>query len=143
MIAGRATRVLHDGGHWSPIEVGQRLGQALSGGTPPAVGAAFVEGFVAGSGTVLVHDAGLRGIVDAWLASLTPQAFDVTVPLLRRTFGAFEPAERRQLGRLVAGNPVQETAAWGPDVDPERLALVLTTVRHMLGLPTEGRGRGD
>ena len=139
MIAGRATRVLHDGGHWSPIEVGQRLGQALSGGTPPAVGAAFVEGFLAGSGTVLVHDAGLRGIVDAWLASLTPQAFDVTVPLLRRTFGAFEPAERRQLGRLVAGTPVQEPAAWGPGVDPERLALVLTTVRHMLGLPAGER----
>jgi hypothetical protein len=136
MIAGRATRVLHDGGHWSPLDVGQRLGQALSGGTPPAVGAAFVEGFLAGSGTVLVHDAGLRAIVDGWLAALTPQAFDVTVPLLRRTFGGFEPAERRQLGRLVAGTPVHEPAAWGPGVDPDRLALVLTTVRHMLGLPT-------
>ena len=135
MIAGRATRVLHDGGHWSAEQVGQRLGRALSGGTPPAVGAAFVEGFLAGSGTVLVHDAGLRSIVDTWLASLTPQAFEVTVPLLRRTFGSFEPAERRQLGRLVAGAPVDVPAPWGRDVDPDRLAAVLVTVRRMLGLP--------
>ena len=142
MIAGRATRVLHDGGHWPALEVGRRLGRALSGGTPPAVGAAFVEGFLAGSGTVLVHDAGLRGIVDAWLASLTPEAFDVTVPLLRRTFGSFEPAERRQLGRLVAGAPIEAPAAWGRDVDPERLAAVLVSVRHMLGLPVEGAPGG-
>src|SRR5690606_27432613 len=54
-VQGRATRLLHDSGHWTPVEVGQRLGQALSGGTPPAAGAAFVEGFLAGSGTVLVH----------------------------------------------------------------------------------------
>ena len=40
LVAGRATRVLHDGGQWSPIAVGARLGRALSGGTPPAVGAA-------------------------------------------------------------------------------------------------------
>jgi len=134
MIAGRATRVLHDGAHWSAAQVGQRLGQALSGGTPPAVGAAFVEGFVAGSGTVLVHDAGLRGIVDTWLASLAPDAFESTVPLLRRTFGAFEPAERRQLGQLVAGTPVEAQVPWGTDLDPERLTLALTTTRHLLGL---------
>ena len=35
---------------------------ALSGGTPPAAGAAFVEGFLAGSGSVLVHDADLLAV---------------------------------------------------------------------------------
>lgn len=142
MIAGRATRVLHDAGRWGPIEVGRRLGQALSGGTPPSVGAAFVEGFVAGSGTVLVHDADLRSIVDGWMASLTPEAFDATVPLLRRTFGAFEPGERRQLGQLVAGTPVAAPAAWGDDVDPERVLLAVATVRHLLGLPVSGASGG-
>lgn len=137
MLAGRATRVLHDAAAWDAATVGRRLGQALSGGTPPAVGAAFVEGFVAGSGTVLVHDTGLRDIVDAWLAGLAPDAFDATVPLLRRTFGAFEPAERRQLARLVAGAPPESRAAWGPDLDPARLAEVLVTVRAMLGLPQQ------
>ena len=102
-VLGRATRVLHDTGYWPSAQVEARLGRALSPGTPPATGAAFVEGFLAGSGTVLVHDAELLAIVDRWLSSLTPHAFDETVPLLRRTFGAFEAAERRQLGVLVAG----------------------------------------
>ena len=134
-VHGRATRVLHDSGWWTAARVEARLGRALSPGTPPAVGAAFVEGFLAGSGTVLVHDADLRAVVDRWLSSLTPQAFEETVPLLRRTFGAFEAAERRQLGVLVAGGARPTTPVFGADVDPRRLAAAMVTVRHMLGLP--------
>jgi hypothetical protein len=134
-VHGRATRVLHDTGYWSSAQVEARLGRALSPGTPPATGAAFVEGFVAGSGTVLVHDAELLAIVDRWLSSLTPQAFEETVPLLRRTFGAFESAERRQLGVLVAGGGRDVAATVGAGFDAERLAAAMVTVRHMLGLP--------
>jgi hypothetical protein len=134
LVQGRATRLLHDAGAWQAARVERRLGRALSGGTPPAVGAAFVEGFLAGSGTVLVHDADLRGVVDRWLASLTPDAFIETVPLLRRTFGAFEPAERRRLGQLVTGAPAEHVARFGPGVDDERVAAALRTVRHLLGV---------
>ena len=134
-VHGRATRLLHDGGSWTSHRVELRLGRAPSAGTPPAVGAAFVEGFLAGSGTVLVHDADLRSVVDRWLSSLTPQAFDETVPLLRRTFGIFEAAERRQLGLLVAGEERDVAAGFGPGHDPVRAAAALETVRHMLGLP--------
>ena len=136
-VHGRASRILHDIGHWSAHRVEQRLGRALSYGTVPAVGAAFVEGFLAGSGTVLVHDADLRSVVDRWLSSLTPEAFDETVPLLRRTFGAFEAAERRQLGRLVAGEEPEVLVGFGPGHDPARAAAALVTVRHLLGLPVE------
>ncbi len=136
-VHGRATRILHDAGHWSSRQVEQRLGRALSYGTAPAVGAAFVEGFLAGSGTVLVHDAELRSVIDRWLSSLTPEAFDETVPLLRRTFGSFEAAERRQLGRLVAGEEREVLVGFGPGHDPARAAAALVTVRHLLGLPVE------
>ena len=57
------------------------------------------------------------------------------MPLLRRTFGAFEPAERRQLGRLVAGEEREVIAGFGPDLDPARVEAALVTVRHLLGLP--------
>ena len=134
-VLGRATRVLHDTGYWPSARVEARLGRALSPGTPPATGAAFVEGFLAGSGTVLVHDRELLAIVDRWLSSLTPDAFGETVPLLRRTFGAFEAAERRQLGVLVAGGGSTVPATIGTGVDPERLAKAMVTVRHLLGLP--------
>jgi hypothetical protein len=138
-VHGRATRVLHDTGYWTSAQVEARLGRALSAGTPPATGAAFVEGFLAGSGTVLVHDADLLAIVDRWLSSLTPQAFDETVALLRRTFGAFESAQRRQIGVLVAGGGRQASPPYGAGVDPERLLAAMSTVRHMLGLPQQER----
>lgn len=139
LVQGRATRILHDSGAWSGREAELRLGRALSGGTPPVVGAAFVEGFLAGSGAVLVHDAELRAVVDRWLSSLTPQSFDDTVPLLRRTFGSFEAAERRQLGRLVAGEAREFSGGFGPGLDERRVLAALTTTRHMLGLPVDGQ----
>ena len=117
LVQGHATRLLHDAGDWDATRVERRLSRALSSGTPPAVGAAFVEGFVAGSGTVLLHDADLRDIVDRWLSSLPPDAFTDVIPLLRRTFGAFEPAERRQLGRLLAGEYREAPVGFGPGID--------------------------
>jgi hypothetical protein len=135
LVQGRATRLLHDSGNWSVDSVQRRLSQALSGGTPPARGAAFVEGFLAGSGSVLVHDAELLAVLDGWVSSLTGDAFDAVIVLLRRTFGAFEAAERRQLMAVLMGLGVERTIGFGADVDPTRSASALVTVRHMLGLP--------
>jgi hypothetical protein len=135
LVQGRATRLLHDGGTWNRARVGNRLSRALSGGTPPVVGAAFVEGFLAGSGTVLVHDRELLDLIDDWVSALPPDAFIGTAPLLRRTFGAFEPAERRQLGLLLDDQTPVAEAGFGPDVDLARAAAALITVRHLLGVP--------
>lgn len=135
LISGRATRLLHDAGTWDAGHVERRLSQALSAGTPPSVGASFVEGFLAGSGTVLVHDSDLLGVVDRWLSSLPIDSFDAVVALLRRTFGAFEPAERRQIMTLLIGGAIQRASGFGADVDPVRSHDVLITVRHLLGIP--------
>jgi hypothetical protein len=134
LVQGRATRLLHDAGVWSVAAVQRRLSQALSAGTPPVSGAAFVEGFLVGSGSVLLHDADLLAVLDGWVASLRPDAFDAVVALLRRTFGAFEAAERRQLMQLLMGVGVERFDGFGPDVDPARAAAALITVRHLLGL---------
>jgi hypothetical protein len=134
MVQGRATRLLHDGGQWDPPAVEARLGRALTPGTPAASGAAFVEGFLAGSGTVLLHDHQLLTAVDAWIASLNNDAFEAVVALLRRTFGAFEPAERRQLGGLLATGRIERAAPMGDDIDAARAAAGLATVRVLLGL---------
>ncbi len=120
LVQGRATRLLHDAGVWSVDAVQRRLSQALSAGTPPASGAAFVEGFLAGSGSVLIHDADLLAVLDGWVSSLRPESFDAVVALLRRTFGAFEAAERRQLMRLLMGAEVERSDGFGSDVDPAR-----------------------
>ena len=138
LVSGRATRLLHDAGNWDAVVVEHRLSQALSGGTPPNVGAAFVEGFLAGSGTVLVHDAVLLDVVDRWLSSLRHEAFLGVVALLRRTFGSFEPAERRQIMSLLLGGDIARSSGFGADVDEQRAAAVLETVRHLLGVVPAG-----
>ncbi len=137
LVQGRATRLLHDAGVWSVAAVQRRLSQALSPGTPPATGAAFVEGFLAGSGSVLIHDADLLAVLDGWVSSLRSEAFDDVVALLRRTFGSFEAAERRQLMLLLMGSGVERPDGFGTDVDPTRAAAALVTVRRMLGLVGE------
>jgi len=134
LVQGRASRLLHDAGVWPTSAVQRRLARALTPGTPPAAGAAFVEGFLAGSGTVLLHDRQLLAVVDGWLASLTTDAFDGVLALLRRTFGSFEPAERRQLMRVAMGAGAVRTDGFGGDVDARRADAVLATVRAMLGL---------
>jgi Family of unknown function (DUF5682) len=135
LVRGRATRLLHDLDR--DERVGERLGQALTAGTPAATGAAFVEGFLAGSGTILLHDGALRATVDAWICSLRAETFADVAPLLRRTFGAFEPAERRHLGQLISAGQTERPALVGDDLDPDRVAAGLATVRAMLGLPGE------
>ena len=133
LVAGRAARVLHDAGWWSAAQVEKRLSRALSVGTPPECGATFVEGFLAGSGTVLIHDAELLAIIDTWLCGLNGESFEQVVPLLRRTFGGFEPAERRQIGWVLTDRQVDVAAVGG--LDPERLAQAATLVGRLLGLP--------
>jgi hypothetical protein len=140
LVCGRASRLLHDSGHWNADRLGRRLSRALSAGTPATEGAAFVEGFVAGSGTVLVHDTELLSIVDAWLSSLPGDKFDDVVPLLRRTFGGFDPAERRQLGWWLSDPSSSVAIETDDEFDPERLAAAAAVTGLMLGLD---RGAAD
>ncbi|MDQ1424511.1 MAG: hypothetical protein QOD72_2009 [Acidimicrobiaceae bacterium] len=135
LVQGRAARLLHDSGHWGAPETERHFVRVLSIGSPPPHGAAFVEGFLAGTGTVLLHDDGLLALLDGWVASLGAEAFVDVVPLLRRTFGAFEVAERRQIGQLVSGRgDGRPPAPYGDELDPARVGAAFVTVRMLLGV---------
>jgi hypothetical protein len=133
LLAGRLTRLLLDAGRLDAAEVRRRLRLPLTVGTPPAHAAAWVEGFLAGGGLLLVHDDALLELIDGWLADIPAEAFDGVLPLLRRTFGAFEAGERRAIGERVAGD--RKTAGEsGLGFDPARADLVLPTLNALLGL---------
>ncbi len=87
---------------------------------------------------MLLHDTDLLDVVDRWLSSLTPDAFDAVLPLLRRTFGGFEAAERRQMMALLAGGDLRRVTGFGDGVDDVRASAALATVRHLLGLAEVG-----
>lgn len=130
LLAGRITRLLTDAGSLSVHQVADRLARAVSVGSEPAAKAAWVEGFLAGSGLMLIHDATLLGILDRWVRELPLQDFDAVVPLLRRTFGQLAGGERQAIGHRVRGlgRPSSREAAPETTFDVERAAAALATV---------------
>ncbi|MGV9908575.1 DUF5682 family protein [Streptomyces tendae] len=144
-VRGRAVRLLLDDDELAPEEAARLMGLVLSPGTPPADAAAWIEGFVgggSGGGMLLLHDDRLLGLVDAWLTGVPADAFTDVLPLLRRTFSAFEPGVRRSLGELVGRGPEARGSVTGAGsgipgfatgLDTERADAVLPVVRLLLG----------
>ncbi|MEO7688668.1 MAG: DUF5682 family protein [Sphingomonas sp.] len=97
LIAGVAARLLYEADLLAAGEAADLLSRMLSPGTPVAEAAGFFEGFFAGAGQRLIHDAPLRGAVDAWLIALDEESFTASLPLFRRVFGVLDRNERRRL----------------------------------------------
>jgi len=144
LISGRLTRLLLDAGRLAADEASSRMSRELSAGAPAAAAAGWAEGFLAGSGLLLVYDDKLLALADGWLAGLSEDAFAAVLPALRRTFGGFAPPERRAIGekagRLVmgeAGGGRAAAAAGETDDEPDedRAAIAVRAVVAILGLP--------
>ncbi|MGO9195068.1 MAG: DUF5682 family protein [Streptosporangiaceae bacterium] len=139
LISGRLTRLLLDAGRITTDEAGLRMSRALSAAAPATAAAGWAEGFLAGSGLLLVHDDKLIALVDGWLAGLSADAFTAVLPALRRTFGGFAPPERRAIGQQAtrldgSGRQPAVVASATDDLDSERAALAAGAVALILGL---------
>jgi hypothetical protein len=101
LVAGRCARLLLDSGALAEGSAPNRFALGLSG--EPMQAARWLEGFFERSGTVLIHDDRLWGLVLKWVNDLPRDIFDAVLPLVRRTFSTFAPSERRMLGEKVKG----------------------------------------
>jgi hypothetical protein len=134
VLAGRCTRLLLDTGLLTPDEAQQRLARALSAG-----GVAWLEGFLRGSGSLLLRDQHLWGLLNEWLSGLGDAAFEAALPLLRRAFSQFTGPERRQMGMLARAGLEAPGLAGRPDGtgqddwDQSRVVRVLDVVTVALG----------
>ncbi|MFI5620609.1 DUF5682 family protein [Streptomyces sp. NPDC051567] len=155
LIRGRAARLLLDDGRLPAGETARLMGLALSPAATPADAAGWIEGFAGGAsggGTLLVHDDRLLGLIDTWLVSVPERAFTDVLPLLRRTFGAYEPGVRRTLGELVRRGPGSGPATgngpggapegFAPELDPGRADAVVDLVRMLLTSASASTGAG-
>ncbi|MFK4067400.1 DUF5682 family protein [Streptomyces sp. NPDC029674] len=161
VVRGRSVRLLLDGGELGDEEVARLMGLALSRGSGPAEAAAWIEGFVgggSGGGMLLVHDERLLALVDDWLCGVSDTAFTDVLPLLRRTFSAYEPGVRRTLGELVRRGPVGAGAGavgsgggagpggggglpgFAEEIDAERADAVVPVVELLLGVRMGAQG---
>jgi len=140
LVAGRCCRIILDARAIAADEGARRMGLALSPAGDPAQAAAWAEGFLQGSGQVLIHDEALWQVLDDWVSGLSTETFMAALPLLRRTFATFTAPERRQMGERVrrgarAGAAAADVGA--EDIDVARADAVLPLVAKMLGVADE------
>jgi hypothetical protein len=135
LLAGRCTRLLFDD-HVLDLEASAiRLSRSLSRANAPLQVAGWLEGFLSGSGLLLLHQPELWGMLDVWLSGLTPDHFTEVLPLLRRTFSTFSPPERRQMGELARSgqSAVSTRVSIDEDIDETRANRMLPTFALLLG----------
>ncbi|MBV8857429.1 MAG: hypothetical protein JOZ02_10900 [Acidobacteria bacterium] len=142
LIAGRCCRILFDQRLLTAEEASTKVGLALSHAGEPEQAARWVDGFLRGSGLVLLHSPALWEILDGWVASLKPDLFTRLLPLLRRTFSTFPAPERRQMGERARKGPAVHaqgsSAAQDDDVDVARADKVLPLCASLLGIELAG-----
>jgi hypothetical protein len=138
LLAGRAVRMLRDREVLSAGEVARRLGLAMSAGGEVARATQWLDGFLADSGQLLLHDPALFRMIDIWLIGLPDERFRAVLPLVRRTFARFPAPERRQLGQQV------KQGALLPETRPfnhERGLQALAALKILIG--ATGGARDD
>lgn len=139
LVAGRATRVLLDAGRISTDEVSADMSRRLSPAYPAVDSAAWLDGFLSGDVSLMLLDDSLLRLIDAWLAATASSTFDDVLPLLRRTFSRYQPAERRDIGERVAtldGTPQTDVAA-DASIDLALAEPAMLRVAELLGLQFE------
>lgn len=135
VIAGYTTRLLNDRKILVDDELVKVFYYAMSSSTPPNIAASWIEGFLKGSGTILLIDKNLWTVIDNWVDDLDSNVFTELLPLLRRTFSNFTNAERRKLGEKVKrGNAGTSSIKVNEDAfDYERAKLGIPIVMQLLG----------
>jgi hypothetical protein len=124
VIRGYASRLLYNAARLRTDDLERLFGLALSLPSAAPEAALWIEGLLSGSGSVLIHDDQLRGIIDRWLSAISADHFVQVLPLLRRTFAQFPSTERRLIGQRLRGSEGTSTArAMDFDVDAARAVL--------------------
>jgi hypothetical protein len=101
--AGLATGLLYLARELPEADVALEVGRRLSAAVEPADAAAYLEGFLQVNALVLVKSRDVVKALDAFLASVEPERFRQTLPVLRRALGALGATERRYLMENVMG----------------------------------------
>jgi hypothetical protein len=137
LIAGRCCRLLFDQRLLEADEVGRRMGLAIAPAVDPVQSMAWIDGFLRGSGLILLHNEELWHILNEWVRSVKTETFPQLLPLLRRTFSTFSAPERSQIGALArrgAGGTAIRSPAGSITFVEERARKVLPLVAQILGL---------
>lgn len=137
-VSGYATRLLSDYKILAGEELTKKFHQAMSPSIAPATVAAWLEGFLKGSGTILLLDNELWAVLNSWMQQLEEDSFVQVLPLLRRTFSNFAKPERKKMGEKAkhgtTGITVRQTNA---DLDTARAAKGIPVIMKLFNYPMQ------
>jgi hypothetical protein len=141
-VVGLALRRLHDLRLWNLEQVGSNFSLRTRGESPQRAGA-FIENFLAGGSEVLLQDQPLLQLLDEWLCELTEDGFVESLPLLRRSFSAYDAVARRRLIERVARGARETTHAESRSSggSNEAFERALPLLYQILGIAAETGGR--
>lgn len=137
LLRGSATRILFDRRLMEETAASNAFSMALSAGHEPVHAARWVEGFLHGSGLLLIHHPPLWKLLDEWVAGLREAHFMAVLPLLRRAFASFAAAERQKMLAMAKDGVPVSALAEVDRRDPARAAMLATVLSLLLGDPVE------
>lgn len=121
LLSGVCCRLCFDKKIFSAPEAGDVMRFHLSPVQPPAVAAQWLDGFLHGSGLLLLHYPDLWTILNDWVGQLPGDFFREILPVLRRTFSQFTAPERSKMldlsknQRRVSGSVLQTDEMWNEE----------------------------
>ena len=138
-LTGGCTRILFDKSVLNISQTSVKMRYALAPMNEPTQSAAWLEGFLYGSGLLLIHHPTLWQVLDEWVLETDMSRLENLLPLLRRTFSPFSKSEKAKLYALANQ---QQRSFQGQNkapqyyYDKQRAEGVLTLVRGILTLDT-------
>ncbi len=136
-LVGISTRILFDKNFIDTEIASTFMHLALSKGSDALFSAQWVEGFLNGSGLLLIYNENLWQIIDGWIDGLEEERFMEILPVLRRTFSQFSHPERQKMMTLVKQGKVDVSIKKEKvevNINQERIDKVLPTLKLLLDL---------
>ncbi len=143
LLTGGCVRILYDKNVFNIHQTTTLMRFALSRGSGVSYAAAWLEGFLNGSGLLLIHNETLWQILDEWVEEIEMERLKELLPILRRTFSNFSPSERQKMLALAQKaaisaskdnfNPLSNMFEVETDLyDKKRAEIVLKTIQLFL-----------
>jgi hypothetical protein len=94
--------------------------------------AQWLEGFLSGSGLLLIHNPGFWKLLDKWIQQIPEEQFKTILPILRRTFSAFQGPERKKMLDMARFGPNTDKDEEVLEINGELAEMALSSVRKLL-----------
>ncbi len=133
LLKGGCLRMLFDKKIITVPDVANEMYLMLSVGNDTTSAANWLEGFLHGSGLLLIHNMDLWNILDKWVDEMSFLTFQNLIPLLRRTFSEFSAPEKEKMLELAKREKVSFSKK-EKEFERRRGEVVLPTVKLLLGL---------